>query len=350
MILPKDEEILRNVPSRSNRNAYGHTQPNSSANENTETIREVYQKCYTEVAGEVLAAHKGYISDTYTQSVIHKDMQQISRRLDEALLKHLKDTNGYIGAFPTSQQYYATEDKTKDHYFHYFGMCHYDINYPLKGPLQNLNRMVYKERFQSNATKSTFALVSTVICIALMWLFQSWFFVYQGLELLKIAALSAVFVAMLALLWWTSDDPYEFALQNSFEESPAVYLGLGVVAAVLVRIFLSGTTAATVCCAITALCGPCFLVRILAARKRLRIIRNRGPALRELSAWDRQRFEEEAVHAYRFVRFLELWHDYEKPQGVQRHVEAERRVFMDYIKEYDQWCSQYLTDDEDTGF
>lgn len=355
MKFPRDEELFQNVPVRQNPRAYSSLHTTNSTTENAETICEVYNRCYEKAADEMRAAHKGSISDIYTQEEINKDFEKIAHKLNLALEGHLETTGGYIGEFPQSRQYYATVDKREDYYFDYLSRCDYD-RFSLTYYLGKLNALVSQELFKNSAIKSALALIVSVVCIGLMWFLKGWFFIYEGLGIAKIAALTLVFVSLLALIWWSSHDPDEFASKNGLDESPAGYLGVGVVAAVLVRIFLSGSVAATVCCVAAAISGVCFLLRLLAACRRLRQIRNCSPALQKLSLTNCQMFEMYAQRTYRFVRFLELWCESEnidqpnKQTRNKSHIEALRRSLMKNIEEYEQWCSKYLRDSDDTGF
>lgn len=357
MKFPKDEELFRNIPTGRNRwtNNFGHTL--DSGKENEESVRAAYNRCYEEAAGKTLAAHKGYIRDDgYQRSEINKDFDQIAYALDRALRAHMDKTNGYIGEFPESRKYYATVGNQavgKEHYyFEYLGYHKYEMTYQLRYYVRDLNALVYEEHFERSATKNAFALVAAVASIALMWFCRGWFFTYEGLGMAKIAALTLVFVGLLALLWQASDDPDKFALDTFDDGSPAGYLCGGLIVAVLVRIFLSGATAAKVCCVLAGLFGLSFLGGFLEAKKRLRQIRSRSPELRKLSSNFCKWFEEEALRVYRMLRFLELWHESEGNEAHKKNPDLEnlRRTLMECVEEYEQWCHKYLRDSEDTGF
>lgn len=318
--------------------------------ENAESICAVYNRCYEKAAGETLAAHKGFIDSAPKEdqrAVIHKDFEQIAHKINRALEEHLKTTDGYIGEFPKSKQYYATVNETDHYYFDYFRWCMYDRN-ALAFPLRRLDALVDQERFRMNVMKSALALAGAVVCIVLMWFCQGWFFAYEGFGVAKIGALALVFVGLLALIWWSSHDPNEFASQFDMdEESPVGYLCIGLVAAVLVRIFLSGAAAAMVCCVAAGMCGVCFLIRMLAAHKRVRQIQSCSPVLRKMSLEDCEHFERNAQRIYRLVRFWELWYERENIEENKQHMEYVHRSLMEYIEEYDQWCCKYLRNSDD---
>lgn len=347
MKFAKDEELFQNIPTKGTQRGYDSMDTTDSPEKTAEPVCAAYDRSYQKAADETRAAHKGFIRDTYTQEEIDKDFGKIAEQLDRALMEHLEATDGYIGEFPQSKQYYATVGQRDDYYFDYFRHCvlHYDL---LFFPMKKLDALVNQEKFKMDVTKNAFALFAAVVCIALMWFCQGWFFIYEGLSLVKIAALTLVFVVLLALIWWTSHDPSAFIAQFDADESPVGYLSIGLVLAVLVRIFLSGSTAAMVCCVAAGLSGVCFLVRMLAARKRLRQIQSCSPVLRELSSEDCKQFEQNAQKLYRLERFRELWRESENREAYKQNLEYERQSLMEYIERYEQWRCKYLRDSDDT--
>jgi len=352
MVFPKDEELFRNVPEKGTRWSSAYIADGSDSG--VEPISAVYDRCYKETAAEALESHHGSIKDygySYQQEVVHKDFDKISSALNRALSDHLEKTDGYIGKFPTPNQYYATVDKTDDYYFDYFGRCRYTES-SLNWSLKNLNKLVYQGIYRERATKSALALLCAIGCAALMWFCQGWFFTYSGLGIVKIAALALVFVVLLAFIWQTSADPDKFELDNFTDDSPAEYFGIAVVVALVVRIFFSAATDAKICCAVAGICAITFLVNMLEARKHLKYIQTLSPELAKLSAFDRKYFEKQAQRSYRLMRFRELWYENENGKDYKHHATLDglHQNLMKIIDEYEEWCSKYLRDSEDEGY
>lgn len=218
--------------------------------------------------------------------------------------------------------------------------------------LGQLNTLVYEERYREQWIKNAFALFGAVVCAALLWFFRGWFFVYEGFGIIKIAALTLVFVGLLAMIWLTSSDPDEFAGKNFDDDSPAGYLAIGLVAAVFLRIFFSASTDALVCCASAGVSGVCFLVRMLEGYTHLQQIHSRSPKLRTKSQNICEMFEEAAQRTYRMVRFRELWYESEYNKDYKQHkvLEEIHRSLMTLVDEYEQWCCEYLRDSDDMEF
>lgn len=344
MIFPKDEELFRDIPGK-NQRIYDATKAADPSGKKPEPIRDVYNRVYRETADKILAEHHGSISSSYTDSLIQKDLSEIAHALDRALQDHLDRTDGYIGVFPQSEQYFATVDREKDYYFYYLGQCMTYYYTSLLAPLKYLNALVYTDGYRETKIKNVVSTFLAVLTTALMWFFQSWFFTYEGLGVTKILALAAVFCGLFGLAWWSSHDPSDFAFKMDLSESPvSTVVGFGLVAAAAVRIFFSGATAARICCVIAALFAVCYVGRILKAGNRLRQIRTRSPKLRELSSIYCKDFERNALSCYRMIRFLELWYESEGSKPANRYLESLRPGMMKYVDEYEQWRRKYLKD------